>query len=42
MALLAECPKCHREQFRGQKQAKNWLGVGYSVGYEILINKKRV
>jgi len=33
MEILAEYPMCHRKQFGGQKQAKNWLDVGYSVGY---------
>ena len=32
----------HRKQFGGQKQAKNWLGVGYSIGYENFFNKKRI
>jgi hypothetical protein len=35
MATLAEYPICHRKQFGDRKQVKSWLGVGYSVGYEI-------
>jgi hypothetical protein len=30
-----------RKQLRGQRQAKNCLGVGYSVGYDLLYETKK-
>ena len=40
MAILAECPICHRKQFWGQKQAKNEGFGGNSVGKDIFYIKQ--